>query len=1020
MRKLRHIFSFILPALLLLSSCSDEPYITPPGVKGDGSTILNLMVPSASMAREYGKKRGATATRADHMEYAELAAGEAYIGSLSVMAFYNDHDGERRHFLAELSNFNAEPIDDIYLSYPLNVPAGSYDLYICANVDIPADIKNRLKDLESDSDTLEEDVQKINLSELPTLADGLPMFCHKQIDVEEGNETRAEAQLNFACAKVRLTVLYNSSSADGDDAFSKSLGADKKMQMTGLTAKNVYTYSPLFADGGTRNATAATYDKSVSNVAASEGHYPLSLSSSEISNLSTYPSNGQVDPLDGIPNNPFTAAELPKEKFAYQAVCYLPECSGITNASYRTSLNLGASLEGVEQDPYEFELGCFNQGAEISDCGPGLQRGHMYDIIARIVEGGQVVVAWRDFGWNPVDLSVTLAGNNALRLGKTKIAEVTGEKPGYVLYETKSPTLTLTSDVADNGQPYFLLYQNRATGTIEVRVNPALGKTGVIENIGFWVQAGNIRKYVLVEKLDLTNYVTITPASQTIYISSIANEKEYQMDFQYGTNMDDIVLSLSSVSNGNTNTFKDASGEPRFYATIRTFDGEDYYTLTKEIEIKNGQINLSSYLKNADDVYPQGGLVTITIKDPTQQSFYAKEISGKITITAKKDGDTKSATASFNIKPNATVYTVHFKAIGSDNFNWDGTGSEAPHMYAYQPLEYKDRLVLSSQDNNGNWIEYSFTGKVAFKGWKEDGGDVDNLSSYSSIDYWGTTIEAYKVWGNALANGDFPTDKYNVVELLPSSFTDKITCSACKDARKQKWPGVEMQAEGNGWYKVELPLLAKPNKTLIMFAKGHNNGDNYEPYRYPGNQVPGIALPDYPGREAWYLYDKDKGGASCSFSDYPRESYDDAGYIEPEPDPEPEPTGEEYYLVSWKSTTSNLRCYINMWSESVVPFGNWDTEDQKEKYYTDSGSTRTYYNWAKCSGFNPDLALDGKYTVILHRKNNEGLDQSSNITFNNTNVEEMSSVPAAVITKFKEKEGSNAVIKRSYQIKTTY
>ena len=60
--------------------------------------------------------------------------------------------------------------------------------------------------------------------------------------------------------------------------------------------------------------------------------------------------------------------------------------------------------------------------------------------------------------------------------------------------------------------------------------------------------------------------------------------------------------------------------------------------------------------------------------------------------------------------------------------------------------------------------------------------------------------------------------------------------------------------ENPGWFYFDLPVLAKPNTALIMFADGHN-GNNDPQDRYPAHMVPGVPLYNFADKEGWFLYD---------------------------------------------------------------------------------------------------------------------------------------------------------------------
>ena len=75
--------------------------------------------------------------------------------------------------------------------------------------------------------------------------------------------------------------------------------------------------------------------------------------------------------------------------------------------------------------------------------------------------------------------------------------------------------------------------------------------------------------------------------------------------------------------------------------------------------------------------------------------------------------------------------------------------------------------------------------------------------------------------------------------------------------------------ENPGWFYFDLPALANPNATLIMFADTHDSntgGDISNEKRYPPHMEPGVPLYDYEDKDGWFLYDY-KIGAQNEFVD---------------------------------------------------------------------------------------------------------------------------------------------------------
>ncbi|MDE5552375.1 MAG: hypothetical protein K2I91_04150, partial [Muribaculaceae bacterium] len=449
-----------------------------------------------------------------------------------------------------------------------------------------------------------------------------------------------------------------------------------------------------------------------------------------------------------------------------------------------------------------------------------------------------------------------------------KETALTGSQPYEIAYETKSPALSfdipkVTLPGMTTAMPLFVVEEDRDNGVIRVKLNANLpddlSDSYYLEEYdctpGFWVVSGNIRKFVQVDWIYLEKYVRILPDDMNIYISNIVNTSTTQnYYFDYATNAGNLKIVLSEFENNNKNQYNGTTNLNGVYLTICDVDKNPLSTPYPLQNLQSDE-NLLSTIGQLPGVenYPDDGFLCLSIVDPSNPTYFSRTISGTFTVTA--DG-LDPDTANFRISPVPTVYTIHFRDV---NNSWG-----MPHIYVYQPLEYNGYEVygLNNENNanvNLNWLEYSFTGNMAFKGWKKDGGTINNLAIQTSDfnDGGGSPVKGYHVgtsWGNPSggSGGTLPTDYYAPVTLVDYS---KSNCTTCKNSGPfQLWPGGGMRKETIGgvtWWTIELPLLAKPEKALVMFTDGHDRDSGT---RYPGGGVPGLPLPNYADREAWFLY----------------------------------------------------------------------------------------------------------------------------------------------------------------------
>lgn len=834
MRKLLYIFYLI--SLLLAAGCSvDEPRMMP---GADGNTTINLLIPSSEMA--LANTRGVSTPHGDRL------ADEAKIHTLAVVGFNSNN----RHFFFELTSDMAEEVDNVYRSYKLSVEPGTYSLYVFANYgDLFSGNTSLLNKLKADGEdtTLENTIKNLpyTFSSLPSTGAGLPMAGTASASPSEGQNLQVRVDLKFLCSKVRLTVIYqdqNASLAVGNHDAVKV--AEKVSCFEGVNVTGV-NYSTKTGIGSPVKYALNDEDKDRS-----------------FDNWVKRYENINDDPVEKLAGNGETSSET---CFAWQNTVYLPENLS-TSAENQTYLNL--QLGGKTQ---RINIGCdSDDNSHNSNTGGQLKRGNFYDIVAVVKADGDITYSWKVIKWEAELISVQLAGISRLFLAKTKIDTVSGEYPVEFYYESDAPNLIFSSTQYD-GKDLFQITEDKDNQVIKVAVHPdqPLGNLITAEGMGFWVISGSIQKFVAVTKVDLRRYLRLLPESNNVMIRNIVNEPSYSTYYEFSTNSTGLSLTIEKLSNDNTSKgYAAATGnDPAKGVTIQVLNADRSKALTEEKEFKTiADVNTLLATIPQDT---KAGVIKITIYDPTDPDYFAKDISAEFKATA--DGISTPKKAELRISPNPTVYTIHFKAIN------DGTWS-SPHIYVYQPLEY-DGLPVYDQQKSGyderayNWLEYSFTGNRAFKGWKSDGGDIADLTGTPRTIYTadGTPVEGYSVdWNDGHA--DIEKDNYyTTVTLVDKS---KSYCTDCQSSPKPSWPGMGMTKEEDGWWKIEIPLLAKPDKALVMFANDHSRKEgDYERQRYPGQGVPGIPLPNYSDREAWYLYDADRGGANCSFSDDRRDAY---------------------------------------------------------------------------------------------------------------------------------------------------
>ena len=846
---IRKLLSILFPVtLLLLTACSADEHLVMPGA--DGNTTINLLIPSTEMASAN------TRADADASHGNRDLVGEGKITKLAVVGFYNN---SKNHFYAELDKDMSSEVSGVYSSYKLAVVPGQYTLYVLANMSEDlAGLKNELKG-DATAPGLEEKVKNLVHSYGVTLPDtekGLPMAGTVYADVTENQSKEVMVNLGFLCSKVRVTVIYNESTTP--------------LKINGIDLNNVWDKSKVFLNVDETHGTLGDLRK-VEN-AGSEKFYRLTddLCAKELSYWTKKYEDVNNDPVETM-KNLTTLSNNSAEgyvKFSYQNTLYVPECSGKGDNSTYINLKSGNGTARIN-------IGCGGENdTHTENIGGNIERGHFYDIVA-MVAGGKVEYLWNVKPWTPEQIAVQLAGISRLYVADTVIESIDGDTPYELYYETDAPNLTFESSKDSAGKPLFLIKEDKENNVLVVSLNTETNLTKDVhrtEGMGFWVISGSIRKWISVNEIDLTTFLRLLPKSANVIVRNIINEYSYSTEFEYATNDDNLSLKITELTNDNKYSGydeEDGAVSKGIYVQILNSERKP---VTEIMALDETHFVPTENFTSDFTSLPNTGYIRVTLVAPTNPDYFSKEIKAVFEASTDTFQGEDAETAELVISPNPTMYTIHFKAI-------NGAEWTSPHIYIYQPLSYKGYPVY---EDRINWIEYSFTGNMAFRGWTKDGGAVappGNLTNGLEVG-GGDIIDAYNVdWsydGPSKATGyqigTGADDKYIEVQLIDNS---QSSCSTCKNGNPNLlWPGMGMTRESNGWWKIEIPLIVKPDVALVMFADGHgNNGKDESDKRYPINEVPGIPIPNYSDREAWYLYDASRGGDNCAFSDDRRESY---------------------------------------------------------------------------------------------------------------------------------------------------
>ena len=803
----------MLPLLLMLG-CTDE--FSSPVSENDGDiATLSLVIPRPTL----------NASRANNESLGEIGKSEedeAKVNSLWFFAFGTDGTATD---LATRLQPEGDKLDNDYRVQEVKIPAGKYRIYTVANIDGLSE--------NTTEDQLQELILEYSSEKMPDPEKGLPMVCTpgqvkksldeaetaapKTIEVEKGKNTELYIDLTYLCVKLRYTILFDNS----EGGFSHEAFPSQALKITGVNAEGIMDRTSVMS----YDIPTGTSAFDLAGVDGANCEYPADIDKFlEISwnNLSgTSPTDNNLNSIEESAMDP--------HKRAYQGIIYLPENR---NPEAPTTLIFDAEADNGNQYHYTVVLPPASDkttrpdDSSVADPHQDgmLQRGHFYDIIGRITSiGDQFDIIAGISPWTLQSVAYSLHGPYFLHVEKTSVM-VSAGKETLIWYDTDAGDLTFESPERD-GKKLFEIKTIEKEGAkyISVTVNPEIAASGEEFDSYFYVIAANLKKRIEVTPVSLQPYLNVDPQEIEINVGEYISSGLYDgtIDINFSTN-------LPSV-------------------TITKGDGWDY---------ANGNMVLEGELQYSAAT----GTNQLKFEGLNGGDFWKTERTLTLTYTATNGTNTETREVKIHIVPNIMDYVIHFRP---------GTDWGSPHIYVYQCLQLPGDLAQNASkpvgykfEDNYNFVyfaalEYSFTGKIAFKGWKGYGGVDQNDPISISRKY---SEQGFLIPDNAEEwnpNSEKVTDHYYIDIDFCEEYRKTVNCSSCRDNYNKVWPGIEMTKEERGWWKFTLTGIATPGKALIMFNDTHTefkdaNGNATK--RYPGNAEVGIPLFDYPSREGWFDY----------------------------------------------------------------------------------------------------------------------------------------------------------------------
>ena len=789
----------------------------------------------------------------------DVELGEGSIKTLWLLAYNTDN----RDYNVIRQLQSSGQLTHEYSEYRIEFKPGKYRIYVVANLDqyIATNIS-----ASTEESYLENLILKFSPDKLPNTTDGLPMAClpaqvdgadpdNGYITVEAGKTKEILTDLTFLCAKVRYTILFDNS----EGGFSREAFGASTVTFNSASLTGVIPSTPLT---GAVNTPDGAFKVD-----------PIDLKAV----------NDSKD-LNDLADPGFTPSATGAQR-AWQGTMYLPE-NLLTGA--RTVLHLGATLDGNGANlSYTVKLPN-NVGASGSSPENTLTRGHFYDLVGRVTTvGDQIDITASVADWTLQTLTYALHGPYFLHVDKTKIEDLVAGLEKTITYETDAPDIKFESCDYD-GKKLFIVDKgvDEETGKnyISVKVNSEIAASGAVlegNQYYFDIIAANLRKRILVTPVKLTPFLNVSPTEIEINIAEYIASGDYdaEIPIEFTTNLPSVTITGDS--------------------------GWD----TSKIELQGD----TSHTKSQ-------GTNTLKIKG-FNSGIWTSEQSFQLTYTATNGTNTETRTVKITVKPNQLDYLIHFRKPS----DWTH-----PHIYVYQCLqipqtrggEYVGKTVGYYNDNSSDLfsaLEYSFTGKIAFKGWDGkindptgDGTcDISTLGFFVFNDQTGWDPNRSGFDKRYYNNFDFCKLHRDSVSNINVGGT-RTECNACSTNPNRLWPGILMHDDGNGWWTFRLTGVATPGKALIMFNDGHtDNGRRYPALDENNKSQPGIPLFDYPSREGWF----DLANFATQFS--------------PSPNSVNRPQKVRIY---WSKPADN-NTYFYIWAGSNTSITTWDNKGKESEKY---------------------------------------------------------------------------------------
>ncbi|MDE5842119.1 MAG: hypothetical protein K2H35_00095, partial [Muribaculaceae bacterium] len=577
------------------------------------------------------------------------------------------------------------------------------------------------------------------------------------------------------------------------------------------------------------------------------------------------------------------------DRMAWQTTLYLPE-NLTTDPGKCTNLTLNAEIAASGRKiSYNIPLPELVSDGSATNAAP-LRRARYHDITACLKSiAGKFEMNLKVSEWTVRNLVHDLHGPYHLQVEKTEQVPVVAGEETHLWYHSDVPVSFESQRQIINGREINVLNIEKMPGfendSIIITANPALPLDYDLNESYFHIIAGNLKKKIQIWPFTIKPFLKVSPEYTEVEVREMieSGSNTLNIPLQFTTNLSQVRVNLTEGW--------DEPDAPVEFKTLSTCNSPSE----------------SEYIYTGDNAHE--GIVRVDMNGFIKgNAFWSDNHSLKLQFTAfDKEGNRFGSpiTAEINIIPKRFKYRIYFRPAGDDWAN--------PHVYIYQSLAlpytldkskvdgpYKDRagrpvggfVFKNIGQNSEAGLQYSFTGRLTFRGWSTQGGPADN-NPYEAALFNPQTTEGFYVFGSITPSSGPNAGKtgYGLKYIPPANRSqwlvngaDEATlrkhydidtdymathrggltylCPLCQgeDTYNMKYPGIRMMMSEKypGWWYVDLSEVATPGKALVMFHDGHAVEG---PLQVPGPGQPGIPLFDYPDNEGWVYYTGNQKGA---------------------------------------------------------------------------------------------------------------------------------------------------------------